>query len=88
MAIESAQINLADLQTGQADETQPRMASDRGADPKVTPELAALCAPSVADCIDAPGVSLGDYRDGVAGPLFEHVEAFVRASRTKGKPGL
>jgi hypothetical protein len=47
MAVDRAQINLADLLAGRADETQPRMTGrDGGADPQVKSQLAAFCAPN------------------------------------------
>jgi hypothetical protein len=48
MAVEPAQINLAALLAGWANEPQAGMASgDCGAEPQMEPELATLCAPAV-----------------------------------------
>jgi hypothetical protein len=47
MAVELAQINLADLLAGRTEKHQPRPGSDRGTDPQMAPELTTLCAPAV-----------------------------------------
>jgi hypothetical protein len=81
MAVEPAQINLADLLAGRTEKHQPRTAgSNPSAEPQMKPELAALGAPAVPDCDNASCISLSGLRDSIAGSLFEHVEAaFVRA---------
>jgi hypothetical protein len=44
MALECAQVNLADLMAGWTDKRQPWM---RGSDPQMKPQLAALCEPTL-----------------------------------------
>jgi hypothetical protein len=61
MAVETAQINLADLLTGRGKGRSTKDGwRDRGADPQVKPQLAALCASAVPDGNDSPGVPLRD----------------------------
>jgi hypothetical protein len=81
MAIERAQINIADLLARWTTEAKPRLTSgDRSADPQVKPQVLATRLSGVPDGDDLPGIALGGFRDGVTDSFLEHVEAaFVGA---------